>query len=129
MPLTPIEAMKRSPACQLSFKEKVQVNDAERMIDDFIVKNWEGAPAQVKTSQIPGRVAAVIVRDYEMAGWSVQPFAVDGAIGKAVDILGKGGSCEFIIQLTPRWSDFDKLPTDSVLVPLDTSDATDGSAA
>lgn len=105
MPLTPSQSFMKSPAVRLNDDQRKTLEDIKQIIDKYLSEKWDGGPFMIQTPFAHTVVVAHLMRLYSKAGWSVAAQALDGAIGKAMEILQAGGNPQWALQFTPRWFD------------------------
>lgn len=103
MAITPHEAI-ASPAAILPSDDVFKLALEEKKIDDAISAIFQRQPIACRIEQLSGLVMGELVRRYEVAGWKVSPQPQDGRVGKATEVLAKGGAVDWLFVLQPDWT-------------------------
>jgi hypothetical protein len=104
MPVTPQQALSKSPAAHLTEDEREQFDRFKERIDGLLSTTWPGGPWQIGTEPCSQRVMAYVVRAYQTAGWNIGIAAVDGAMAKAAELIAAGTDVRWQLTFIPDWS-------------------------
>ena len=104
MPVTPSQALSRSPAALMSDDERSNFERFKDRIDNMLSTEFIGGPVVIRTEPCTSRVIYYLARAYESAGWRVNANPLDGALGKAQDLVAAGAQVGWAFMLMPDWS-------------------------
>lgn len=103
MPITPWQLADDGAVARLTDDERVVFERAMERMDAVLLAQWQMVPLQVQTDAMGPRVAGALARAYTEAGWSVGLEALDGAMGKAGELLRAGAPVAWRVTLVARW--------------------------
>jgi len=107
--MSPQRAFSNSKHTVLSDDEKKKVDDICGKIDEAIVGSFHGLTVRVNIPPVTVPMIGHIlrryakVRDEDGSRWQVVAEPLDGAVGKAADLITAGAPCPWRIVLTPEW--------------------------
>ena len=105
MPVSPHDAVEASPAAQLTEDEYLKLATALREIDKALMETWPGGSAALRcATPFSARVSARIHRAYTEAGWNIVLEAMDGAFGKANELIAAGADLSWMVKMAPDWT-------------------------
>ena len=113
MALSPLKALSQSPGARLTDEERANVDRFENACDEFMATIWNGGAFTMNTTArelaLSHKEIAAIVRKYSTpdrtgSAWDVQPMPLDGALGKAMELLAAGARVYWTITLIPKWA-------------------------
>ena len=101
MAITPQQALDSSPAAKLDEDEREKVNRGDAEIIAGLA-SWPGGPFQAKITAT-ARVINALSRRWQMKGWQVGLYPLDGAMGKADELIAAGAALDWTFVLAPEW--------------------------
>lgn len=105
MPLTPQQALSRSPEAKLSDEERETFEEYKRAIDHGLETRFEGGHFLINnTKPCSIKVIAYVARAYRLHGWNVTVVPQNGTMGSAQELLAAGAPVSWQVQLIPDWS-------------------------
>lgn len=103
MPITPQQALQKSPAARMTDDERETFDRFKHVIDDLLATQWPGGVWQIQTDACTARTMAYVVRAYQTSGWRMSIAAIDGKLGKAAELIAAGAGVNWQLTFIPDW--------------------------